>query len=105
MIEAGGVHFFRDIYGEDAALEEARISRSHPEQQTEFRPVDLPLPSSNPSNIHMNKFRLWVVANSATAKAEGNISQFRSGYSGNTDVNGLSLHVQAVRSHAGGSAS
>ena len=63
----------------------------------------LPLPHS--SDVHMNKFRLWIEADSTTVKAESNIAQFRCGYPGNTDVNSLSLHVQAVSRHPGRSLS
>lgn len=38
-------------------------------------------------------------------KAKGKIAQSRYGYAGNTNVNSLSLHMQAVRGHAGRSLS
>ena len=38
-------------------------------------------------------------------KAKSKIAQFRYGYTGNTNVNSLSLHMQAVRGHAGRSLS
>lgn len=70
-----------------------------------FTQVSSVLPSPDSSDVHMNKFRFWIVANSAPVETESNITQLRGGYTGNADVNGFPLHVQAVRSHAGGSAS
>ena len=37
VMEDGEVHFFRDIYGQDAALEQALISRAHSESRTKSR--------------------------------------------------------------------
>jgi len=53
----------------------------------------------------VNKFRLGIEADSSAVKAESNIAQFRHGYPGNTDIDGLSLHVQAVSRHPGRSLS
>ncbi len=63
------------------------------------------LPSPDPSDVHMNKFRFRIVSHSAAVEAESKVAQFRSGYARNANVNGFPLHVQAVRSHAGGGAS
>ncbi len=54
------------------------------------------LPSPDPSHVHMNKFRFRIISDSAAVEAESKVAQFRSGYSGNADVNGFPLHVQAV---------
>ena len=62
------------------------------------------LPSPDSPDVHMNKFRFRIIANSAAVEVESNVAQFRSGYSGNADVNGFPLHVQAMSSHARGGA-
>ncbi len=54
------------------------------------------LPSPDPPDVHMNKFRFRIISNTAAVEAKSNVAQLRSGYSGNADVNGFPLHVQAV---------
>jgi hypothetical protein len=50
VLETGEVHFFEDIYGEDAVLEK-ELARS--------------LPVANPAHVHMNEVGRGVIAYAA----------------------------------------
>ena len=59
------------------------------------RPQGVELPVSDPSGVHMHEVGFPVEADTTDLQAAGHISQFGRAESGQTNVNGLALHMQA----------
>jgi hypothetical protein len=49
----------------------------------------------------VDEFRFGIVPHSSAVKGESDIAKFRGRDSGDADVDGLSLHVEAMEGHAG----
>jgi hypothetical protein len=84
----------------DAPLEQALANafREHPKSL--FLETGGNLPPANPSNINVNEARLGVIADAVAMEGGRSIAQLRCGDTQHSDVNGLPLHVQAVRCDA-----
>ena len=106
VTESGEVHFFDDIYGFDSELQHtgAGISvhngrmnfGSRAPQQTLANLGGMDLPAANRPEIHVDKLRLGIVADTAAMQAECGVAQARGGNAGNTNVDGFAEHVLAV---------
>lgn len=62
------------------------------------------LPAPDRSEIYMDESRLGIVANPSTMQSERRVAQANGGYSGDADVNSLTLHMLAVPSDPCGGA-
>ena len=58
------------------------------------------LPAANTANIDVNKARFRIVADSAAVKREGHVSQMSGSDAWHADIDGFSLHMQAMRCDA-----
>ncbi len=107
VTESGEVHFFDDIYGLDSELQQ-RLAQgisvhngrmnfgSRAPQQTLANLGGMDLPAANRPEIHVDKLRLGIVADTAAVQAERGVAQASGGNSGNANVDGLAEHVLAV---------
>lgn len=65
-------------------------------QQTLANLGGMDLPAANRPEIHVDKLRLGIVADTAAVQAERGVAQASGGNAGNANVDGLAEHVLAV---------
>ena len=56
----------------------------------------------HPPHIHVNEIGGRVISDSAAAQRERSVAQIRSSYTGDSNINRFSFHMQALLRNAGG---
>jgi murein L,D-transpeptidase YcbB/YkuD len=96
----GRVQFWPDIYQRDPVLDRALQRPGAAESSSAGFGFLVPLPGADPADVHMHEVGLGIVPDPAGGQGNGERLQLTRADTWHADVDGPSIHVQALRRHA-----